>query len=425
MCDTLYLRSMGPSAEGPTIFAKNSDREPNEIQLVEFYPRTEREGKLKVTDSEVEFEGRTNAILISRPCWMWGAEMGINEYGVAIGNEALFTKRKHSSHGLLGMDLLRIALEKGQDTERATEAIVEYLEKYGQGGSNSVTRKLYYDNSFLVADKNTSAVIETVGPEWRIIKTGSRAAISNISLDFAVGPAKDAEQSANFSLRHDKLYTGFGKGILRQGFTSSSVDKLSQSNSNQLEGIMQVLRSHSSEFVHPSTGSNSDVCMHAGPLSRINQTTNSMIIEIGQKRSVVWSTFSSNPCLSLFKPMVFANAKVWPPPYSEAYWVASERTHRALANCDPDTFQAAMKATERSQRVVNEVFAIARPAATQHTEYGRPPAVNEEIERIDKDHVSSLFSLSSEQNLSGKPFYRNWWKRMDKGLSTGTIATTS
>jgi len=44
---------------------------------------------------------------------MWGGEMGANEYGVVIGNEAVFTKvKKERTPRLLGVDLLRLALEE-------------------------------------------------------------------------------------------------------------------------------------------------------------------------------------------------------------------------------------------------------------------------------------------------------------------------
>lgn len=47
--------------------------------------------------------------------------MGINEYGVVIGNEAIWTKMPYGEPALLGMDSLRIGLERGKT---AAEAVV-------------------------------------------------------------------------------------------------------------------------------------------------------------------------------------------------------------------------------------------------------------------------------------------------------------
>ena len=53
---------------------------------------------------------KTHAVILSKPAWMWGAEMGSNEQGVCIGNEAVWTKLNGDDDAverLLGMDLLR------------------------------------------------------------------------------------------------------------------------------------------------------------------------------------------------------------------------------------------------------------------------------------------------------------------------------
>lgn len=50
----------------------------------------------------------THAIVLSKPAWMWGAEMGANDQGVCIGNEAVWTRETvNTEEALLGMDLVR------------------------------------------------------------------------------------------------------------------------------------------------------------------------------------------------------------------------------------------------------------------------------------------------------------------------------
>ena len=59
---------------------------------------------------EIEQASHTYAVILSKPAWMWGAEMGANEHGVCIGNEAIYTKMasdEDKEEKLLGMDLVR------------------------------------------------------------------------------------------------------------------------------------------------------------------------------------------------------------------------------------------------------------------------------------------------------------------------------
>ena len=82
MCDT-----MGKLFGNKAIFAKNSDRSPNEPQVVEFFPAAvHEETMVKTTYIEVEQVKETYAFVLSRPTWLWGGEMGVNEHGVCIGN---------------------------------------------------------------------------------------------------------------------------------------------------------------------------------------------------------------------------------------------------------------------------------------------------------------------------------------------------
>jgi len=118
----------------------------------------------------VDQVGKSNAVILSKPAWMWGAEMGANEHGVCIGNEAVFTKlleKEGLEEKLLGMDLVRLALERAKSADEAVTVITDLLEKYGQGGPCSDTQTDFtYHNSFLIADRKEAWVLETAGALW-------------------------------------------------------------------------------------------------------------------------------------------------------------------------------------------------------------------------------------------------------------------
>ena len=147
MCDTI-----GIYTSEKTFFAKNSDRSPNEPQLLEYHAPHSAVPKQRTTYLTID-GAHANAVLLSRPAWMWGAEMGVNEHGLAIGNEAVFTKGSYQKTGLTGMDLLRLALERADGVDSAIDVITSLLKRYGQGGDCGYDHSFFYDNSFLLVER--------------------------------------------------------------------------------------------------------------------------------------------------------------------------------------------------------------------------------------------------------------------------------
>ena len=418
MCDTLCSLPGNNSDPNVGLFGKNSDRDPNEIQVMEFYPRVSREGRVNATYIEVECEGDVNAILISRPLWMWGAEMGVNEKGVAIGNEAIFSNPKNKKKGLLGMDLLRLGLERGKDSLSAAHTIVEYLEKYGQGGSNEQFRDEYYNNSYLITDGKRALELYIIGDEYLLREVKRFDTISNSVARERDSEKADIGKSNNFSCKEDFLYTRLGRGFERSKFTTDSLDN--ESGSIGLGDVFKTLRHHDRDWTHPKLGSNGDICMHAGPLSRRFQTVNSMVVEIGEKRSIVWSTFSSNPCISLYKPVLFSEDRTSGLNYDQSYWLKSELIHRKYQESGSASYSDEMDSVNSEQnQIINTIGTIRRKwLSGESLGTGEYEEILDGIGEIDSEHLGKLqkaYGSVSSSSLVGP--YGAWWKRKSESLT--------
>ncbi|MBW4523218.1 MAG: C69 family dipeptidase [Scytolyngbya sp. HA4215-MV1] len=185
MCDT-FVTLPDATLDGSVIFGKNSDRPEGEMQDVVTFPaQTYSQGEhVQCTYIPISQVKHTYGVILSKPRWMWGAEMGANECGVVIGNEAVWTTQPYQSTGLLGMDLVRLGLERGETAFAALQVIVDLLEQYGQGGNCAEHFSFTYHNSFLIADRKEAWVLETAGKYWvaERVTQGTRSISNNLSI---------------------------------------------------------------------------------------------------------------------------------------------------------------------------------------------------------------------------------------------------
>jgi secernin len=319
VCDSLVTIT-----DDGVMFAKNSDRDPNEAQLLEWVAAGDHPapGPLACTWIEIPQVAHTHAAVISRPWWMWGAEMGANEHGVVIGNEAVFTRGPSGEKSLLGMDLVRLALERATTAEGAVSVIIELLERHGQGGPCSHERPGFvYDNSFLVADGVGAFVLETAGRQW------------------ATEPVSGGGRSISNGLSIPTFAKAHAKAIRSWVASASKRRRATGAAACHAEGpadLMAALRDHGRpasphwSLVHGGLGA---PCVHAGGLIASSQTTSSWVSDLrGGSRH--WATATSAPCTSLFKPVeVDGPVDLGPLPTNlfdpRSLWWRHEHLHRS------------------------------------------------------------------------------------------------
>ena len=289
MCDT-FVALPDATLNGELIFAKNSDRPSGEIQDVVTYPAQQHSAdeSLQCTYLQTPQASQTFAVILSKPRWMWGAEMGANEHGVVIGNEAVWTTEPYAETGLTGMDLVRLGLERGATARAALQVIVDLMEEFGQGGNCAEHFAMNYHNAYLLADKAEAWVLETAGRYWvaEKITRGTRSISNNLSIH---DPGDLRHPDLDRMLAHGQKIDFISR--FSAGGADDTVSPLSREGRvrqlcHQNEGKFTVAAARS--ILRDHTG---DICMHGE-----FETRGSQVSVLGRKNNAHWFIDGPFPC---------------------------------------------------------------------------------------------------------------------------------
>jgi secernin len=450
-CDTsVVLGSM--TADGSVIFAKNSDRPPNECQPLHHCPRRRHSSGATVSCQYIEIPqvAETWEVIGSRPWWLWGFEIGVNEWGVTIGNEAVYTREPYEERALIGMDLLRLGLERAKDADQAVAVIGDLIERYGQGGSCYAKSDGTYHNSFIIADPARAWVLETAGRHWVARRVENRASISNL---LTIGDHWDAGSKGVVEHAREQGWLD-SDGRFARAYQDATIDPLpgacrlerAQSILGEhrqpitVADMMALLRDHGEKTLPAGPDPIPTLCMHTNPALSA-ETAASMVVQLRPDRpqmiaTTCWTAFGS-PCLSVFRPVyphaigipdrLDAGTDTYDP---EAPWWVFERLQRMAVRIPSLAPQVRESFAALEQTFIQEAYE-AEATAERHLARGEQREANSVLQALvsstsDRaiDSAQALIrELSAGMNADPTPLMTQFWDDIDS--EAGLIALRS
>ena len=324
-CDTMVALP-STTKENQTIFAKNSDRPAIECQPLVQHPRKTHPAGTSTKCQFVELPEVTTTYrhIGSRPYWCWGYEHGFNEHQVVIGNEGLASKYEFDSPKLIGMELIRLGLERAETAAEAVTVMTELITKYGQGKFSNDQGVRTYDNGYIIADPTEAYILQTAGHEWAVKRVQGAVGISNVysieedwdrlspsSADEAIaqGWYTDASARFNFSEAYSRAADrSMGSGAMRRKRSCAVLSRLS--GNIEAQTMMALLSDHSDgsqpdEPFQTEISSGASICAHHDDKGVGGNTAASLVAHLcddGSRLPIYWCSFYS-PCLAVFLPM--------------------------------------------------------------------------------------------------------------------------
>lgn len=304
--------------DGKVIFGKNSNRPDTEVQEVVYYAAKDYDSGTKVSCSFIDIEqvSHSHAVILSKPAWMWGAEMGANEHGVCMGSSVAHTKMEDKlgeEERLLGADLVRLTLERSRCAAEGVDVLGSLLNNYGQGGPYSevpgFTDPCQTCTSFLIADSTGAWVVETAaaGQFWAAEKV-----------------------SSNLHSLHGKLTVGTNFAKSSENLVSKATEAGLYQESDGPFNFSKVFSVSGTEATNPNIQETEEI-LKSGPIQPLNafqhlrkkdigiDILKDQFVTAGSQISILcpqeasntaigchWFTATPNPKTSIFKPFLFS-----------------------------------------------------------------------------------------------------------------------
>lgn len=324
-CDSMV--AVGAATEkGNTIYAKNSDRPLNEAQPLVYYPPCDHEAGEVVRTSFISVPqvSHTYGVIGSKLETFFGFEHGVNEWGLAIGNEQTSGREiPESRWGLIGMDILRLTLERAKTAREALDCVVELLETFGTGGDPTV-RIPYFNANFIITDPYETFIFESHQRDWAVKKVDKTGVIGNCySLqrydeisDHAIKNAvENGWWAAEKPFNPARAWTpndhkwDEDEGFVRFGRIR---ELMNRHDKYSVEMMMSNLRDHYDDvpalqtIFSPAMSKIGTICCHPGGVEGCI-TSASIVVELRRNvpkelQFTAWTSMAP-PCCSIFRPI--------------------------------------------------------------------------------------------------------------------------
>ena len=316
---------------GDIIFAKNSDRPFNESQPLIYYPAQDYpEGTFtECSFIKIPQVRHTYACIGSKPHFFWGFEHGINEFGLMIGNEQVSGREiPERRWGLIGMDILRLALERAKTAREAIEVIDKLLTTIGTGGAPG-HRITPFNSNFIVSDPNESFTFESHQRKWVAKKVDRYAYIGNcysIQEDYDMIADGAIEEACEKGWWHpevpfnpakawtvDELMYDESEGFVRWARVGRLIsDKVNSGHKMDIRDAMSILRDHYDgvpelqSIFSKAANKTCSICTHPGGVGYGCASAASTVTVLrkdvpDELRFTYWGSMAP-PCCSIFRP---------------------------------------------------------------------------------------------------------------------------